>query len=221
MSEPDNFLSRWARRKRGAETPPSTGSCVPPESEPSRDPKDVDLENLDLESLPSIESINESTDIRSFLRSGVPAELTRSALRQAWASDPAIRDFIGIAENQWDFNDPNAIHGFGPLRATDDGAKLLARTFGGAEKAAEAIPTLVSPPLPAPTAVIASRNAASRKALPEQTPDRILPPADPAGGAHGRANNEDAEAMVQSSFTSAGRNDRPDYCRQHGSALPR
>jgi TorA maturation chaperone TorD len=34
-------------------------------------------------------------------------------------TDPAIRDFIGIAENQWDFNDPTAMPGFGPLRADD------------------------------------------------------------------------------------------------------
>jgi TorA maturation chaperone TorD len=34
-------------------------------------------------------------------------------------TDPAIRDFIGIAESQWDFNDPTAMPGFGPLRAND------------------------------------------------------------------------------------------------------
>jgi TorA maturation chaperone TorD len=28
-------------------------------------------------------------------------------------------DFIGIAESQWDFNDPTAMPGFGPLRAND------------------------------------------------------------------------------------------------------
>jgi hypothetical protein len=220
MSEPDNFLSRWARRKREAETPPSMGSCVAPrpdlEAEPSLALETPDLESPDLESLPSVESISESTDISGFLRSGVPAELTRSALRQAWARDPTIRDFIGIAENQWDFNDPNAIAGFGPLPATDDAPKLLARMFGRAEKTAEAIPGLVSPPLPTPTAVIASRDD-----LPEQTPNEIFSRADPTGGARGSANNEDAVAMVQSSFTMADRNDRPDHRRQHGSALPR
>ena len=66
-------------------------------------------------SLPSIDAITADTDIIAFLQSGVPAELTRAALRGAWTSDPAIRDFIGVAENQWDFNDPNGIPGFGPL----------------------------------------------------------------------------------------------------------
>jgi len=54
------------------------------------------------EELPSVDTITVDTDIRAFLKSRVPAELTRAALRRAWSSDPAIRDFIGIAENQWD-----------------------------------------------------------------------------------------------------------------------
>jgi len=69
--------------------------------------------------LPPLQSITAGTDIRSFLDSNVPPELTKAALRRAWATDPAIRDFIGIAENQWDFNDPTAMPGFGPIRADD------------------------------------------------------------------------------------------------------
>jgi hypothetical protein len=72
-------------------------------------------EPFDPASLPSIDAITADTDIIAFLQSGVPAELTRAALRRAWTSDPAIRDFIGVAENQWDFNDPNGAPGFGPL----------------------------------------------------------------------------------------------------------
>jgi hypothetical protein len=64
-------------------------------------------------------------DVTQFLRAGVPAELTRAALRRTWATDPAIRDFIGIAENQWDFNDPNAIPGFGPPAPLEDGANVV------------------------------------------------------------------------------------------------
>jgi hypothetical protein len=77
--------------------------------------------------LPSIDSITADTDIVAFLKSGVPTELTRAALRRAWTSDPAIRDFIGIAENQWDFNDPNGISGFGRLDATESGVTFLAQ----------------------------------------------------------------------------------------------
>ena len=71
-----------------------------------------------------------------FCKADVPAELTRAALRQAWTSDPAIRDFVGIAENQWDFNDPNAIPGFGPLGVTD-GQAILTQVLGKLERGPE------------------------------------------------------------------------------------
>jgi hypothetical protein len=68
-----------------------------------------------LEALPTVDSITATTDIRAFLKPGVPDGLKHAALRRAWAADPAIRDFIGIAENQWDFNKPQDIPGFGLL----------------------------------------------------------------------------------------------------------
>jgi hypothetical protein len=64
--------------------------------------------------------------------------LTRAALRSAWAADPAIRDFIGIAESQWDFNDPAAIPGFGPLGAADYARDLVARALASPENPASA-----------------------------------------------------------------------------------
>ena len=67
----------------------------------------------------------------------MPAELTKAALRRAWTTDPAIRDFIGIAENQWDFTDPTAMPGFGPLEATDDVRKLVAQAMGKLGKVSE------------------------------------------------------------------------------------
>ena len=70
-------------------------------------------EAFDMSSLPPIDSIVATTDIRPFLAPGVPAELTRAALQKAWRSDPAIRDFIGLSENSWDFNDPNGMHDVG------------------------------------------------------------------------------------------------------------
>ena len=53
--------------------------------------------------LPPIGSIGAASDIRPFLAPGVPVDLTRAALRRAWSTDPAIRDFIGLSENSWDF----------------------------------------------------------------------------------------------------------------------
>ena len=52
--------------------------------------------------LPSIDSLAVGRDIRAFLQPRVPAELTEAALRRAWTILPTIRDFIGIAENEWD-----------------------------------------------------------------------------------------------------------------------
>jgi hypothetical protein len=111
MTEPESFLSRWSRLKRQRKAIPA----------PRRDV---------VENLPPIHSIDAGTDIRAFLRVGVPVEVTRAALRRAWASDPAVRDFIGIAESQWDFTDPASMPGFGPLRQTDDVPQLVAQVVG-------------------------------------------------------------------------------------------
>jgi hypothetical protein len=74
---------------------------------------------FDPASLPAIESITAATDIRAFLAAGVPAELTRAALRRVWTSDPGIRDFVGLADYDWDFNRPGSMAGFGPLGEAD------------------------------------------------------------------------------------------------------
>jgi hypothetical protein len=82
---------------------------------------------FDPATLPPIESITAVSDITAFLRAGVPADLTRAALRRVWTADPSIRDFVGLAENAWDFTDPNAMPGFGPLETTDDVKRMIAQ----------------------------------------------------------------------------------------------
>jgi hypothetical protein len=57
--------------------------------------------------------------MQQFMHEAVPEEVTRAALRSAWTADPAVRDFVGIAENQWDFNDQTSMPGFGPIEAAD------------------------------------------------------------------------------------------------------
>src|SRR5262245_8239654 len=138
-SEP--FLARWSRLKRqepdgGAR--PADPTAAPAAAAPGGTVAGAQPERLqgpaaapiDLASLPPIESITAGSDIRAFLQSGVPLELAKAALRRAWTSDPAIRDFIGIAENQWDFTDPGAIPGFGPLEASDDIGGLVRQALG-------------------------------------------------------------------------------------------
>jgi hypothetical protein len=140
MSE-EEFLARWSRRKREQQAEPAKpaeAQPVPPATE-VRD----DESEFDLSSLPSIDEINAATNITAFLRKGIPQELSRAALRRAWSADPAIRDFVGLAENAWDFNDPTAMPGFGPLDCTaEELAALVDRIVGGVREVAEALPEL-------------------------------------------------------------------------------
>lgn len=80
--------------------------------------------------LPPIESIDAKTDITGFLQSSVPTELRLAALRRAWSVDPAIRDFVGLQENGWNFNDPNSILGFGEIGPEVDIKAMLAAILG-------------------------------------------------------------------------------------------
>jgi len=139
VSEDESFLERWARRKReAADNAGLTGAKGAP-GDPRRagdvadggqheskhlDPASAGEAKLpsDFEAakLPSLDSITAETDIRAFLLPGVPAELSRAALRRAWSADPAIREFIGLAEYDWDFNSGAAVAGFGPLEMSEE-----------------------------------------------------------------------------------------------------
>jgi hypothetical protein len=138
MSEPDNFLTRWSRRKQEAErgrqdsvAPPDKREDAEEAGEPGRGPAAAPKQEaeFDLSKLPSLDSITAGTDVRVFLQKGVPAELTRAALRRAWSADPAIRDFIEVAENQWDFATGSDIPGFGPLEASEDLRRMVSSMF--------------------------------------------------------------------------------------------
>src|SRR5580698_4473654 len=125
MSESENFLVRWSRLKREAASA-GNGSVERAPAEPPLAASELPAPAFDPRSLPPIELIDAATDIRPFLEACVPEELTRAALRSAWSADPAIRGFIGIAENQWDFNDPGTIPGFGGHATADYLCSLIA-----------------------------------------------------------------------------------------------
>src|SRR6266436_4252356 len=137
----EEFLARWSRRKREAKAvvnvpppePAGTPNPVPPAA--AENPPDAEVE---LSSLPPIDSIDAATDITAFLRKGISKELSRAALRRAWTADPAIRDFVGLAENAWDFNDPNAMPGFGPFDCSAEQIDaLVGRIVGGVRRVTE------------------------------------------------------------------------------------
>ena len=141
MSADESFLARWSRRKRGAapkgarrtDAEGDRATMPPPEAAASLPPEETQP-LLDPASLPPIESIGAGTDIRPFLAPGVPAELTRAALRRAWSADPAIRDFVGLSENSWDFNAPGGVPG---IRLADGGRRPPASGAGDGEQEAE------------------------------------------------------------------------------------
>jgi hypothetical protein len=222
MTGSENFVLRWARLKResgvqhGEQTLPAgeEGCAEATAAQPQGDAA-VD-EPFDPASLPSIETITVDTDIRAFLQSRVPADLTRAALRRAWASDPAIRDFIGIAENQWDFNDPNALHGFGPLRETDNGAALLANAIGTSESPGKIL-EISSSVKQAPSAVTDHEPAAGDRSV-QQTVDE-LPSAD-TGISSSSKEETGADAATERDRAIAGSDPSPNR-RCHGGALPR
>ena len=152
MTDRENFLLRWSRRKlevsSSESSAPKTGADDPSSAAPSdraeqskepgaASPRATATEpGFDIANLPSLDSITAVTDIRAFLTPGVPQELARAALRRAWAADPAIRDFVGLAENAWDFTKPGEVPGFGDLPPGTDIKKLVAQVFGEADESA-------------------------------------------------------------------------------------
>lgn len=232
MSEPSDFLARWSRRKRAAAelksraqttvadaaaedaraAPPAAPAqeqeqCAPQPAGP------VALE-FDPASLPSLDSIAADTDIRAFLQPGVPAELRHAALRRAWAADPAIRDFRGLQENDWDFNDPDKVPGFGKLGPDFDIRKMAAQVFGDDPDGAEPPPATDPQSLPAAQKIGAADSA-------EAASDRSAAVSDAA------SRPSERQEMMQCKQYVATREEQPSETvdraksRRHGGAIPR
>jgi hypothetical protein len=210
MSDREDFLARWMRLKQEGAAAGSDAIGVrnqQTESSPCEtgSPKPA---VIDPASLPAIDSITSESDIRLFLQSGVPEHLVRAALRTAWVADPAIRDFIGIAESQWDFNDPAAMPGFGPLEAIDGAQSVVSHSVGGLKSAVE------------PIAAIAEVRGAQRdgqvdkvwlsSGMANKSPVDVRI----GGPAHGEAAAETRREAHDDAESGAMR-------RVHGSALPR
>ncbi|MCP4615614.1 MAG: DUF3306 domain-containing protein [Bradyrhizobium sp.] len=209
----EEFLKRWSRRKQEAKAAVQAPPAPADETKDaiSNPPQAAAEPEIDLSKLPTIDSITAATDITEFLRKGIPAELSRAALRRAWAADPAIRDFVGLAENAWDFTDPNAMPGFGALEGTPEqiGA-MLERVIGGARESAEKLAS----ELPETEQVQQESDqepavSASTEALPEPTASVQSPPAESeqVAAAQPEASDEDGDVV-------------PVRRRTHGGALP-
>jgi hypothetical protein len=199
MNDPENFLTRWSRRKRTAADEPARVEGedgrehdVPETPRAERVAEDVTpaapvdagpaKPTFDLSKLPSIESITAETDIRAFLAPGVPAEMRLAALRRAWAADPKVRDFVGLNDYDFDFHTPGAIPGFGPLEMTDELRREVLRIVGALQPEPE--------PATPPTAVATAPKPATPIApaqLPETTEETNAATSPAAPAATGNA----------------------------------
>lgn len=191
MSDEDDFLARWSRRKRAArdgaaEPEPAAAEKTAPEPEPAAGEPP--------EPLPSLDDLTADSDLAAFLREGVPAALRNAAMRRMWSLDPVVRDYVGPSEYAWDFNQPGSMAGFGALGTRPSIAGLLST-------ARRVLPDDLSrgagpePPRP----------------LPEEAPEQGAAPADPVAPAGSTAEPDEATDIAGSAPA------RP----RHGGALPR
>jgi hypothetical protein len=211
------FLQRWSRRKLGgvederrapdAQAAEGDEARLAPAASAAPGAPDEAATAFDPASLPPIESITAATDVRAFLTPGVPPELTRAALRRAWVTDPNIRDFIGIAENQWDFTKPDGVPGFGPLELTAELHRMVTELHSATRRndAAEAAAISGKTALPDRAATSLPDHVA---ASPVEAEPRAVTPRSEKNAA---AQNDVAidEATV------------PAVPRKHGGALPK
>jgi hypothetical protein len=209
-AEKEGFLSRWSRRKRAleeaeaaaaAEAPPADPAPVPAPEEEAAPGQPVaaraacpipEVPEIDPATLPPVESLTIESDFQQFLRPGVPTLLRNAALRRMWSLDPAIRDYIGPVDYQWDFNTPGGLpFGFSNELVGDVG-KLLAQAIGKIEELAEDAPgeaeqeagaevaePAIAPPESAPPALGIDPPAAEAPAI-EAPAARPEPEAEPA-----------------------------------------
>jgi len=208
MNDPENFITRWSRRKREAvdekaqpdnKTAPDVARLKSPESGVAAPP----VPEFDPASLPPIESIEAGTDISAFLRTGVPSALRHAALRRAWSADPAIRDFVGLNENYWDAAGPEGISGFGALDPSVDVKHMVSKLFG--ENASES---------PKPDS---SDNSVAPSTVSREAEETFAPQSQPETGAVAPSKRtEIAATQNQTSQEQPGQ--KP--VRRHGGALP-
>jgi hypothetical protein len=157
VSEPNNFLTRWSRRKRDVEaaegkekTLAAEDAAARTEQEDARLPAaEADAQSaepeFDLSSLPSIDEITATTNVSGFFNPAVPEALRREALRRLWSLNPPTPEALLMAEYAGDFTDAGNMAGFGPLQMTDELRQMARQIVGGSSNAPQE-----SAPEPAP-----------------------------------------------------------------------
>lgn len=221
MSDPDDgdedkgFLARWSQRKQEAKQPEPKPDAPAPEAEPPASPAAAAEaeEEFDLSSLPKLEEMTGSTDITGFLRKGVPEQLRNAALRQSWALDPAVRNYVNPAlEYAYDWNTPGGVPGSSELGSGLDVARMVLQIMGdgpAAESAAAAVKPEAEPGDPEP----GLENVAAPVPEPGM-PEEALRRSDDAGIAAARTVSAEALPPEESPVAPQ------QAVRRHGSAKP-
>jgi hypothetical protein len=142
-------------------------------------------------------------------------------------TDPAIRNFVGLAENQWDFTAPEFVPGFGALELTPAVRRMVAELIASARDETASPPDpdlqgvdqeLQNPAEMRPIAIHRATDAVARGA------------GQAASGRGAQASDADLwQPSVRSSIIDAATQRRSDEAleeskparRRHGSALPK
>ena len=227
-AEKEGFLSRWSRRKRDAVEQPLAEAApdaplpdaAQPEAQPgalAKAPADdqpppgraacpiPEVPEIDPASLPPVESLTIESDFGQFLRPGVPTLLRNAALRRMWSLDPAIRDYIGPVDYQWDFNTPGGLPFGFANELVGDVSKLLAQAIGKIEELA---------PDDAP------EQAQAEADQPEPVPEATPVPEDPMPALVAQGSDEDVSKAEVSPELLADLDPPLVPRRRHGGALP-
>ncbi len=232
-----DFLKRWSHRKRDAVEVEQTKRSTAGDGEPAEidrtddrspdrveaiDPAESPEPVFNLKNLPPIESITAATDIRPFLAPGVPVDIARAALRRAWSADPRIRDFVGLADYDWDYHAVGGAAGFGPLEMTDELRRAVARIVGEIADAGVAAPSgerIVGTESPKESQDSDAEVKASPRALPRDPDGRSPAQASPAVPATNPDFHDRDVAVVQHEARQEPRRTTPRH--GHGRALPK
>lgn len=235
------FLKRWSRRKRQdtSQTAERNPAAVDDAADKAKAPASQEFairstsgqnealqrsapagssqdetEPLDLASLPKPDELKPDSDIRAFLDRRVPEATRNAALKRIWTLDPTIRDFIEVAENQWDWNTPGGAPGYEPIEDAQTVARLLDHAVGVITNYKRDETVILSSETSFPGALL-SPDAAAQTIAPitirSERPQGIA-----ATGTHASAEDE-----VATQNKSENANSMPAFSgRRHGRALP-
>jgi hypothetical protein len=210
MSESENFLTRWSRLKRESDAAPETEPVPAPACPDPAASAEAAVEEppFDLASLPSLDSIGAKTDVSMFMQPGVPASLRHAALRRAWTSDPAVRDFRGLQENDWDFTASEGVPGFGAFKSESEIRELAQRLFRDDRRDPEPVPQSA----PQDSGDAPGTDCSGSDAVFDK--DRDMLPAQTA------SNSNSSEGETASAVQRDGTAVQRGPARRHGGALP-